>query len=52
MLFFYSFGLCYTGDDANKDIGTPTKMYGGEFAELIQGKGPGSQNYSGGVSML
>jgi hypothetical protein len=41
------------GDDANTDIGTPTKMCGmGEFTEKIQAKRAGSQKCTGGVSMF
>jgi hypothetical protein len=42
-----------TGDEANTDIGTPIKVCGrDEFAEKIQAKRAGNQNYTGGVSML
>jgi hypothetical protein len=50
--FLYLYGLGCTGDDANKDIGTPTKMCElEEFTEKIQARRAGSQKYSGGVSM-
>jgi hypothetical protein len=50
--YFYGY-LGNAGDDANTDIGTPTKMCGmGEFTEKIQAKRAGSQKYSGSVSMF
>jgi hypothetical protein len=47
------YDLADAGDEANTDIGTPIKVCGrDEFAEKIQAKRAGSQNYTGGVSML
>lgn len=51
------FSCCYdladAGEDANSDIGTPSKVCGmGEFAEKIQAKRAGNQKYTGGVSMF
>ncbi|PSN32145.1 hypothetical protein C0J52_22608 [Blattella germanica] len=41
------------GDDANSDIGTPTKMCGmGEFADKIQAKRAAGQKYGGSIQHL
>ncbi|KAJ9576035.1 hypothetical protein L9F63_007135, partial [Diploptera punctata] len=43
----------FLGEDANSDIGTPTKMCGiGDFTEKLQAKRAGSRKYIGGIQHL